>query len=47
MARIPEQEIERLKREVSLQGVVERYGVELKPHGADLHGLCPFQDDPT
>jgi DNA primase catalytic core len=45
MARIPEQEIERLKQEVSLRGVVERYGVQLKAHGADLRGLCPFHED--
>jgi DNA primase catalytic core len=45
MARIPQQEIERLKREVSLQRLVERYGIELKRHGADLHGLCPFHED--
>ena len=45
MARIPEPEIERLKREVSLERLVEGRGVELKPHGADLIGRCPFHDD--
>jgi DNA primase catalytic core len=45
MARIPEQDIERLKQEVSLQRLVEARGIELKRHGADLLGLCPFHDD--
>jgi DNA primase catalytic core len=43
MARIPEEEIERLKREVSVQRLAEARGVELKKHGAeDLVGLCVF-----
>lgn len=45
MARIPEQEIERLKREVSLQCLVEGAGIVLKMHGKDYLGLCPFHDD--
>jgi DNA primase catalytic core len=45
MARIPEGEIERLKREVSLERLAETRGVELKRHGADLIGLCPFHED--
>jgi DNA primase catalytic core len=45
MARIPEAEIERLKSQVSLQRLVEAKGIELKRHGADLIGLCPFHDD--
>ena len=45
MARIPEDVIERLKREVSLERLVEASGVELKRHGADLIGLCPLHDD--
>ena len=45
MARIPEHEIERLKREVSLERLVEAQGIKLKRHGADLLGLCPFHDD--
>jgi len=45
MARIPEVEIERLKREVSLERLVESAGVQLTRHGADLLGLCPFHDD--
>ncbi len=45
MARVPEAELERLKREVSLARLCERYGVEMKPHGKDLMGCCPFHDD--
>jgi DNA primase catalytic core len=45
MARIPESEIERLKREVALERLAEARGIQLKRHGADLIGLCPFHDD--
>ncbi len=45
MARIPEAELERLKREVSLERLVTSRGVALRRHGADLVGLCPFHDD--
>lgn len=45
MARIPEAVVEGLKAEVSLQRLVEAAGVELKRHGADMLGLCPFHDD--
>jgi DNA primase catalytic core len=47
MARIPEEEVERLKREVSVQRLAEARGIKLKRLGADLHGLCPFHDDKT
>jgi len=47
VARVPEDELERLKREVSLQRLVEAKGIELRKHGAggDLIGSCPFHDD--
>ena len=45
MPRIPEEEIDRLKASVSLAALVEASGVVLKPHGANLLGLCPFHDD--
>ena len=32
MARIPEEEVGRIKREIELVRVVEAAGVELKPH---------------
>lgn len=45
MARIPEEEIERLKAQISLERLAEAKGVKLKRHGSDLMGLCPFHDD--
>lgn len=47
MARIPEQEIEKLKLEVNLSELVRAHGVELQDHGKDLIGHCPFHDDRT
>ena len=47
MARIPEGVIERLKSEICVQRLVEARGVELKRHGADLLGRCPFHEDKT
>ncbi len=37
--------LERLKAEVSLVRLVEAKGVELRRHGPDLIGRCPFHDD--
>lgn len=45
MARIPDQQIEQLKAEISLQRLVESSGVVLKRQGKDYVGLCPFHDD--
>ena len=45
MARIPDDEVERLKQEVSLERLVVQQGIELRKHGKDLVGLCPFHDD--
>jgi DNA primase catalytic core len=47
MARIPESEVERLKKEISVQRLAEARGVKLTRHGADLLGKCPFHDDRT
>ena len=47
MARIPEEEIERLKREIPIERLVAGFGVELKRQGKDLFGRCPFHDDRT
>jgi DNA primase len=47
MARISDEELERLKKEVSLQRLVEARGVKLKRKGKDLVGCCPFHDDKT
>jgi DNA primase len=45
MPRIPEMELERLKREIALVRLAEARGIALKQHGRDLIGLCPFHDD--
>jgi len=47
MARVSETEIERIKAEISLERLAESGGVELKAHGKDLLGRCPFHDDKT
>ena len=43
--RIPEEEIELIKREVDLVALVRAQGVELKRQGKDLKGHCPFHND--
>ena len=45
MARVSEAELERMKAEISLEGLVRRSGVELRKVGNDLRGRCPFHDD--
>ena len=46
MSRIPQEEIDRIKREVDLVALVRSKGIELKKHGSTgLVGLCPFHDD--
>ncbi|MBK9374070.1 MAG: toprim domain-containing protein [Holophagales bacterium] len=45
MARIPDELLQRVRQEVSLERLAEARGVELKRHGADLIGRCPFHDD--
>ena len=45
MARIPDAELERLKRETDLVALVQASGVDLRRHGADLVGRCPFHED--
>ncbi len=45
MARIPDDQLDRLKAEVAVERLAEGMGVVLKRHGADLLGLCPFHDD--
>ncbi|MBC2601004.1 CHC2 zinc finger domain-containing protein [Puniceicoccus vermicola] len=48
MPRIPETELEDLKRSVDLAALVRSKGVELKKHGSkDLAGLSPFTDEKT
>jgi DNA primase len=45
MARIPTEELERLKAEVSVEQLVAAAGVDLKAAGKDLLGRCPFHED--
>ena len=45
MPRIPDEEIDRLKRDVDLAALVRSRGIELRSHGANLLGLCPFHND--
>jgi len=45
MARIPDREIETLKREVSIERLAESRGVVLRKRGEELIGLCPFHED--
>ena len=44
--RIPEADIERVKRETDLLALAQSRGIELKKHGAkDFIGRCPFHND--
>lgn len=46
MARITDDDLNRLKRNISLAELCRQRGLELKPHGRkDLIGLCPFHED--
>jgi DNA primase catalytic core len=48
MARIPDDELEELKRSTDLAALVRSKGVELKAHGGkDLAGRSPFTDEKT
>ena len=45
MAHIPQFEIERLKKEISVLRLAEARGIKLRRAGKELIGLCPFHDD--
>jgi DNA primase len=46
MPRIPDEEIDRIKRGTDLAALVRSRGVELHKHGSrDLVGKCPFHPD--
>ncbi len=47
MPRIPDEQIQRLKREVSLIRLCERYNIDLKSKGKNLVGFCPWHKDDT
>ncbi len=45
VARIPQAEIDRLKREVSIEKLAKARRIELKRSGESLVGLCPFHEE--
>ena len=45
MPMIPDGEIDRIKGTTDLPAVIRSRGVDLKPAGHDLVGLCPFHED--
>jgi len=45
MARIPTEEIEQLKNDVSVERLMALAGIALKKSGKDRIGQCPFHDD--
>jgi DNA primase catalytic core len=45
VARVPEAELARIKREVRVEDLARARGVKLTRRGQDLVGLCPFHDD--
>lgn len=48
MSRIPNEEIERVKREIDLEALIRSKGIELKKHGSkDLAAKCPFHEEST
>ena len=48
MPRIPEAELEEIKRGTDLAALVRTKGIELRPHGTGhLAGKCPFHEDKT
>jgi len=48
MARIADDELQRIKSQVKVAELCREYGIELKPMGPDnLMGRCPFHDDAT
>ena len=47
MARIPDEQLERLKQEVSVERLVTGSGIELRRSGKDWVARCPFHEDAT
>jgi len=47
MARIPAEELERLKSGIAIERLAVARGVVFERRGADLHGRCPFHEDRT
>jgi len=44
MARISQEEVERLTREVSIERLIQARGVDLFEKGSQLTGICPFHE---
>ena len=47
MDRIPEDQIERIKKNVPIEQLCSRYNIELKPQGKNLVGRCAWHQDDT
>jgi DNA primase len=47
MARIPEAEVERLRKEISVLRLVEEAGLALEKRGKDYAARCPFHEEAT
>ena len=47
MARISDEQIQRLKEEIAVQRLIESAGIDLKKVGEDWAGRCPFHADDT
>jgi DNA primase len=45
MARLPDEVVERIKREISVERLAEARGIKLRRSGKELIGLCPFHKD--
>jgi DNA primase len=45
MPMIPDDELDKMKRSIDLAAVIRSRGIDLKPQGHDLIGLCPFHSD--
>ncbi len=47
MSNPPRPTLDELKRMVDLVALVKSYGIELKGHGKNFVGRCPFHEDKT
>ena len=47
MARLPDEVVERIRREISVQRLAEARGIKLRRVGKNLMGLCPFHQEKT
>jgi DNA primase catalytic core len=47
MARLPDEIVERIRREISVQRLAEVRGIKLRRVGKNLMGLCPFHQEKT